>query len=515
MEPSSPPAVGRVWLVGAGPGDPGLITVRGLELLRQADLVLYDGLVNPLLIQHTHAQAVRTCRMEGPDGRRLDQAEINRQLIAAAKSGLTVVRLKGGDPFIFGRGTEEAAALAAEGIPFEVVPGITAATAAAVYTGISLTHREHASAVAFITGHEDPDKPESALDYDVLAKFPGTLVFYMGLHRLPLIAQRLRACGKRSDTPVAVVSRATTPLQRTVEGTLADIADRVREAALHAPSLVIVGDCVRVRSQARWFEQRPLFGLRIGITRPEEQADTAAHRAIELGAQPVLLPLIDIEPPEDWSAVDAVFSRLREFDWIVFTSVNGVQGFLNRLWKQGGDARRLGSCRLAAIGPSTAAELERYHLRCDLVPTEYRAEALADALTPHVHGRRVLWPRADRGRDVLPDRLANAGATLEQLVVYKNRDRDQLPAAELALLEAGEVDWIGLSSPSIARNLARLMTPAIRQHLGTKVRLAAISPVTAAAAEAVGLPVHAVATDYTWDGLLDVIGQTHGAAEVR
>jgi len=493
--------IGRVYLVGGGPGDPGLITVRGLELLRQADLVLYDGLVNPLLLQHTHAKAVRTCRMDGPDGRRLDQPEINRQLVEAAKSGLTVVRLKGGDPFIFGRGTEEAAALAAENIPFEVVPGITAATAAAVYTGISLTHREHASAVAFITGHEDPGKTESAIDYHVLARFPGTLVFYMGLHRVGIIAQRLMAAGQSATTPVAVVSRATTPLQRTIEGTLADIADRTKAAALHAPSLVIVGDCVQVRSQARWFEQRPLFGQRIAITRPEEQADTAIRRAWELGAQPVLLPTIDIGPSDDWMPVDVVLSRLGEFDWLVFTSANGVKGLLGRLWDQGGDARRLGQCRIAAIGPSTAAELERFHVRCDLVPTEYRAEALADALLPHVAGRRVLWARANRGRDVLPERLQAAGVRLEQVVVYTNRDRDQFPAAELALLEAGEVDWIGLSSPSIARNLARLLTPAARQHLGSRTRLAAISPVTAEAAAQAGLPVHAVATDYTWDGL--------------
>jgi uroporphyrinogen III methyltransferase/synthase len=504
--PLPPSRPGRVYLVGGGPGDPGLITVRGRELLGQADLVLYDGLVNPLLLQHTHARTARTCRMEGPDGRRLDQAEINRQLVAAGQAGLTVVRLKGGDPFIFGRGTEEAAALAAAGIPFEVVPGITAATAAAVYTGISLTHRDHASAVAFITGHEDPAKPESALDFAALANFPGTLVFYMGLHRLPMIAERLMSSGKPADTPVAVVSRATTPLQRTVEAVLHNIAGQVKQAALHAPSLVIVGDCVRVRAQAKWFEDRPLFGLRIGITRPEEQADDAIRRCLELGAQPVLLPTIDIGPPDDWAPVDAALSRLDTIDWLVFTSVNGVHGLLGRLWDHGGDARQLSRCRLAAIGPSTAAALEQYRLRCDLVPTEYRAEALADALAPHVAGRRVLWARANRGRDVLPERLQAAGAMLESVVVYTNRDCEQWPVTETALLEAGEVDWIGLSSPSIAQNVARLLTPAMRRHLGKSLRLAAISPVTADAATAIGLPVHAVATDFTWDGVYAAIG---------
>jgi uroporphyrinogen III methyltransferase/synthase len=504
----SPPgstAPGKVYLVGAGPGDPGLITVRGLQCLQQADLILYDGLVNPLLLRHSRARAERSCRTEGPHGPRLDQEAINARLIEAARQGLTVVRLKGGDPFIFGRGTEEAAALSAAGIPFEVVPGITAATAAAVYAGISLTHREFSSAVAFVTGHEDPAKPDATLDYGVLARFPGTLVFYMGLHRLESITQRLIAAGKPPHTPAAVVSRATTPLQRTVTASLTELADAARTAGLHAPSLVIVGDCVRVRSQARWFEERPLYGQVIGITRPEEQSDTAIERALELGAQPVVLPTIAIGPPEDWSSVDAVLERLHDFDWLLCTSVNGVTAFLERLWHRGGDARRLSRCRIAAIGPSTAAAFERFGLRCDVVPTDYRAEALAAALQPLVAGQRVLWARANRGRDVLLHQLAAAGATVESVVVYTNRDIDHWPPAEQALLEAGQVDWIGLSSPSIARNVARLASPAARRHFGRKTRLCAISPVTAAAAEEAGLPIAVVAHVFTWEGMFQAM----------
>ncbi len=492
---------GRVFLVGAGPGDPGLLTLRGKACLEQADLVLYDGLVNPLLLRHSHAKAQRTCRVGGPGERHLDQAEINRELIAAAKSGLTVVRLKGGDPFIFGRGSEEAAALAAEGIPFEVVPGITAATGAAVYAGISLTHRDHASAVAFITGHEDPTKPESAIDYETLARFPGTLVFYMGLHRLPQVVERLIAAGKPASTPAAVVNRATTPRQRTVTATLAELPQTVAAAKLSPPSLVIIGECVSVRGQAKWFEDRPLFGKVIGITRPEDQADTAIDQAVALGALPVILPTIEIGPPSDIAAVAAVLERLDQFDWLVFTSVNGVRGLLSRLWERGGDVRRLGHLKLAAIGPSTAAALQEFSLRCDVVPTEYRAETLADAMSPLVRDQRVLWARADRGRDVLPERLLAAGADIEQVVVYTNRDVTALPPAELAMLERGELDWIGLSSPSIARNLAKLLSPAARQHLGTRTQLCAISPVTAAAAEEVGLPVAVTATAHTWDGI--------------
>ncbi|MEK6257691.1 MAG: uroporphyrinogen-III C-methyltransferase [Planctomycetota bacterium] len=505
--PAPPPSAttGRVYLVGGGPGDPGLLTLKGAECLRRADLILYDGLVNPMLLRHGHAAVERTCRAAGPLGRQLPQDEINRRLIEAARAGQTVVRLKGGDPFIFGRGSEEAAALAAAGIPFEVVPGITAATAAAVYTGISLTHRDHASAVAFITGHEDPTKPATALDYDSLAHFPGTLVFYMGLHRLEAISSALIAAGKPAHTPACVVCRATQPLQRTVTGTLGDIPELAHAAGLHPPSLVIVGDCVQVREQARWFEDRPLFGQVIGITRPEDQADDAALKAYELGALPVMLPTIEIAPPDDWSAVDAVLPRLHEFDWIVFTSANGVRGLLDRLWQSGGDVRSLSKAKLACIGPSTAAILEEYSLRADLVPTEYRAESLAALLKPHVANKKILWARASRGRDVLPTELIAAGASLEQLIVYQNRDVEELPRAELDKLERGDLDWIGLSSPSIARSLARLLTPAARAQLGVKTKLASISPVTTAAAQAAGLTIAAEATEYTWDGLFQAM----------
>ena len=496
--------VGRVYLVGAGPGDPGLLTLRGAECLARADLVLYDGLVNPLLLRHSHALAEQTCRVDGPAGRVLRQDEINQRLIEAARTGKTVVRLKGGDPFIFGRGSEEAAALSDAGIPFEVVPGVTAATGAAVYTGISLTHRDHASAVAFVTGHEDPTKSTS-LDYVALATFPGTLVFYMGLHRLGAIAQSLIEAGKSTSTPVCGVSRATTPRQRTVTGTLADIAPLAIAAELHAPSLVIVGDCVRLREQARWFEDRPLFGQVIGIPRPEEQADETALRAVELGAQPVLLPTIEIAPPESWDEVDAMLSRLNEFDWIIFTSVNGVHGLLGRLWESGRDMRTISKARLATIGPSTAAALEKYSLRADLIPAEFRAEALARELRPHVAGKKVLWARASRGRDVLPVELAAAGASLTQLVVYQNRDVDQLPSSSLQQIERGELNWIGLSSPSIARSLALLLTDQAKSWLGNRTKLASISPVTSAAAREVGLPINAEATEYTWEGLFNAM----------
>lgn len=304
--------VGKVYLVGAGPGDPGLLTLRGLDCLRQADLVLYDGLVNPLLLRHSAAEAERTCRADTARGRLLPQSEINERLIAAAREGKTVVRLKGGDPFVFGRGGEEAAALQAAGIPYEIVPGVTAAVAASAYAGISLTHRDFASAVAFVTGHEDPNKKcislesipggrksgncgtatlESiCLDYHALAAFPGTLVFYMGLHRLPEIVDALLNAGKPPLTPACVISCGTLAAQQVISAPLSELREKVRRAQLHAPSLIVVGDCIRQRETLAWFENRPLFGLTIGVTRPVGQAGSAIDRLIEMGAQPLLMP---------------------------------------------------------------------------------------------------------------------------------------------------------------------------------------------------------------------------------
>lgn len=496
---------GRVYLVGAGPGDPGLISVRGRECLERADLVLYDGLVNPLLLRHTSANAQRTCRTMAPSGRILEQDEINRRLIDAAREGKTVVRLKGGDPFIFGRGGEEALALAAAGIEFEVVPGITAAIAAGEYAGISLTHRAQSSAVAFITGHEDPSKGTSSLDYAILAGFQGTLVFYMGLHRLDRIVAALIDAGKDPLTPACVISRATTPLQQTVTASLSELPARAAAKSLHAPSLIIVGDCVRQRESIAWFEKRPLFGRSIGIARPKEQASSTIARALELGAQPVLLPTIEILPPEDWSKVDEAISRLGSYDWLIFTSVNGVESLFNRVWEIGQDVRALGSVQIACIGPATADALNEYRLRADLVPESFRAEALAECLLKHVAGKRVLWAKASRGRDVLPRELRAVGATVDELVVYRNLDVSSLPADAIEQMERGELNWIGLSSPSIAQNLANLLTPAARAQLGKSVHIASISPVTSAAAKEAGLPVNAEAKVYTWDGIFEAI----------
>ncbi|WP_417385269.1 uroporphyrinogen-III C-methyltransferase [Gimesia sp.] len=498
---------GKVYLVGAGPGDPGLITIKGIECLKQADLILYDGLVNPLLLEHVSSEVERTCRVaDGCKNRRvLKQDEINERLIAAAREGKTVVRLKGGDPFIFGRGSEEAAALREAGIDFEIVPGITAATAAAGYAGISVTHRAHASAVALITGHEDPTKPDSSLDYAALSRFPGTLVFYMGLHNLSQIVSSLIEAGKSGETPAAAISRGTTPFQKTVQTTLQDLPEAVQKAALVAPSLIVIGECVTLRDQIAWFEQKPLFGLRIGITRSEEQSESEIQQAIRLGAQPVLLPTIEISKPADWAPVDQAISRLDQYQWLVFTSANGVRYFMDRLWDLGFDSRQLAHLKIATIGPSTAEALLAYRLRADLIPPQYRAEALAEALKPLVAHQNLLWAGANRGREVLQTELAEVSATVEKIVVYENHDIAAWDEESLRLLESGEVDWVGLSSPSIARNFASLLTDAARSQLGKTIKLVSISPVTSQAALEVGLQIDTEAKDYHWDGIFTAI----------
>ncbi len=523
---------GIVYLVGAGPGDPGLLTLRGAEVLAQADLVLYDGLVNPLLLRHARGRCERTARIWGEEGHNVAQAEVNDRLITAARAGLRVVRLKGGDPFLFGRGSEEAAALAQAGIPFEVVPGVTAAIAAGEYAGISFTHRELASAVAFVTGHEDPHKPSRLVDYAALARFPGTLVFYMGLHHLRTIAEMLQAEGLPADTPAAVICRASLPAQRTVTATLGTIADAAARAELKPPSVIVIGRCVRQRERIAWFEQRPLFGLRIGITRPNELPLTCEpgrdvpwtglpsgaggvagtiSRCLEWGAEPVLMPAIEVAPLSDATPVDAALARLGDFDWLVFTSANGVRAFWNRLWSCGGDARRLHNLRIACIGPATAAALAELRLRADLVPAAYRAEELAEALAPLTAGQNVLWARASRGRDVLPDRLRAAGVRVEELVVYEHRDVEAFSPEVQARLARGEIDWIGLSSPSIAAGIAQLLSLSPSPANGRTPRFAAISPVTAEAAREAGLAIEAVAQTYTWDGLLEAIARAAAA----
>ena len=501
---------GKVYLVGAGPGDPGLLTLRGQEMLSQADLVLYDGLVNPLLLQFASGTCERTARTSVGSDRIVPQSEINDRLVAEARAGRTVVRLKGGDPYIFGRGSEEATALDNAGIPYEIVPGITAATAAGVYAGFSFTHRDIASAVAFVTGHEDPTRTESRLDYEALARFPGTLVFYMGLGRLQTICHQLIAAGKSADTPASVICRASLPSQKVVSSTLKSLAAEVEQAALKPPSLIVVGDCVNLRTTESWFEQRPLFGLNIGVPRPRHQCHAVAKKITALSGQPVIMPLIAINPADTNEQHE--FQQLAEdsfpFDWLVFTSTNGVHAFFDQLWALGHDVRQVAHLKIAAIGPSTAAALEERSLKPDVIPEAFRAEALAEAMAEHVKDQRVLWARASRGRDVLPSLLRKAEASVTEIVVYHNEDIETFDHAALEMLRNETLHWIGISSPSIARQLAKLLSSSDIDLTSLTTKIASISPVTTAAAKEAGLPVALEATDYTWNGILAAISRT-------
>jgi uroporphyrinogen III methyltransferase/synthase len=493
--------LGKVFLVGAGPGDPGLITLRGAECLRAADVVLYDYLAGPQLLSIAHPDAERACLGRHGHGRIWSQEEINEALIRHARAGRTVVRLKGGDPLIFARAAEELAALEAAGVPYEIVPGVTAAQAAGSHAGIPLTHRDDASCVAFVTGQESSDKAGAgALDYRALAQFPGTLVLYMGVTTAADWSRALIANGKSPSTPTAIVRRCSFPDQQTFFTTLGGLADVVESANLRPPAVVIVGDVAREREVANWFTSRPLFGQTVLVTRPEHQSDDLAAKLRDLGANVLCQPAIEIGTPPDWGPVDAAIGRLDEFDWLVFSSVNGVRYFLDRLPTLGFDLRKLGQIKLAAIGPATEDALAQYHLKSDLQPAEYRAEALAAALTPHVCGQCVLVARASRGREVLAELLTAAGATVEQVVVYESGDVTTPNDDVLEALNAGRVDWTTVTSSAIARSLIAMFGETLR-----KTRLVAISPLTAEVlAESGDLP-SVVAQTYTTEGIIATI----------
>ena len=429
----------------------------------------------------------------------MPQAEVNRRLIELARAGRTVVRLKGGDPAVFGRLAEEVEALASAGVPFEIVPGISAALAAGSYAGIVLTHRDEASAVAFVTGRETDDKQSSGLDFAALAAFPGTLVFYMGLTTAGQWTAELIAHGKPGDTPAAIVRRVSWPDQTVIHTTLARAAEELAAAKLRPPVIVIVGS-VAATTVCDWFTSRPLFGQRVLVTRPLDQAETLCSRLAELGAECLVQPAIEIGPPADWAPVDAAIARLDQFDWLVFSSANGVRFLLSRLLEQGDDLRRLAAVRIAVMGPGTGEELARYHLKPDMQPEQYRAEELAAMLRPEAPGRRFLLARASRGREVLPEELIAAGAEVEQIVVYSSSDVPQPDAEIAAALSTGQIDWITVTSSAIARSLVRMFGEALK-----KSRLASISPITTGTLRGLGYEPAAEATEYTMQGVVEAV----------
>lgn len=491
---------GKVYLIGAGPGDPGLITLRGVECLRRADVVLYDYLVNPRILEHTRSDAGLVCLGKHGRTRIWSQQEINDELVRLAGEGKIVARLKGGDPAVFARGAEEVETLVREHIPFEIVPGITAALAAGSYAGIPITHREHASAVALVTGHEDSDKETSAIDYKALAAFPGTLVFYMGITTARIWTKELLDAGKPVDTPVAIIRHCSLSDQQRVSCKLGEVVETLDSQKIRPPTIIVVGEVARLADTFAWFEKRPLFGQRILVTRPRAQSHQLAAMLEELGAGVMIQPAIEISQPADWQPVDEAIARLSTFDWLVFSSSNGVRYFLDRLLSQGVDLRALGNIKLAAIGPGTTDELARYHLKVDLQPSEFRAESLAAELTPLANGKRFLLARASRGREVLADEITAAGGTVKQIVVYNSIDVDS-PDADIATeLSAGKIDWVTVTSSAIARSLAAMFGSDL-----SKARLASISPITSATLRDCGFEPAVEAIEYTMAGVARVI----------
>jgi uroporphyrinogen III methyltransferase / synthase len=475
---------GVVYLVGAGPGDPGLMTRRSLELIAAADVILYDRLIPPGALGGARPDAELRYVGKEPGAPAVEQEELNAQLVELGRAGRCVVRLKGGDPFLFGRGGEEAEALAAAGVAFEVVPGVTAGVAAPAYAGIPVTHRDAASAVAFVTGHEDPEKEGSALDWEALARFPGTLVFYMGVRNLSLISERLRAAGRDSQQPAAVVARGTMSDQQTVTGPLAQIAERVDEAGLRPPAITVIGPVAGLRDTLAWLERRPLNGQVVAVTRARTQASGLAARLRALGAQVLEKPAIRIEPRS------VLLARPETYDLICFTSPNGVRVYFEAL---GRDARALAGATVAAIGPGTAAELERHGIRADVVPERFVAEGLLEAL-PDVSGMSVLVARAAGARDVLPDGLRQRGASVHVLPLY---DTVAEPIARDALEGATYVTFTSSSTVSFFLDGGGILPDG--------ARVVSIGPVTSETLREHGIEPDVEAAQHDIDGLVRAI----------
>jgi uroporphyrinogen III methyltransferase / synthase len=441
-----------VYLVGAGPGDPGLLTLRAVECLRQADYVLHDYLTSPRLLDFVSPHATFECVDQLPGDHPQRWPVIHRRIIDEAKLGKVVVHLKGGDPLIFGRGGEEAEALREAGIPYEIVPGVTSAFAAGAYAEIPLTHREHASAIAIVTGHEHPGKSNSRLDWGALTHFPGTLAVYMGVARLGSITRELIKRGKPPETPVALVHQASLGEQLTVTGTLGEIEEKVRLAGIASPSLVLIGAVAGLKPETSWFEARPLIGMRVLITRPRRQSSDLIRRLELLGAVPFLMSAIEPAAPADWQPVDDAIHALKDgrFATVVFTSANGVDFFLGRIKTRNLDLRVFGSVQLACIGRATAAKLAEYHLRPDLVPPDdFRSESLAELLKQQASTGPILLAQAAEARDTLRLRLAGV-AEVHALSVYSQRDAIVPDSAIFDHLRRGEIHAVTLTSPNIA-----------------------------------------------------------------
>ncbi|CAN5862538.1 uroporphyrinogen-III C-methyltransferase [soil metagenome] len=497
-----------IYLVGSGPGDPGLFTVKGVRCLERADAVVYDRLAPESLLEYAPPEAERIYVGKQPGNPTMSQENINGLLVELGRAGKTVVRLKGGDPYVFGRGGEEALELIEAGIPFEVVPGISSGVAAPAYAGIPVTHRGLSTSVAFITGHEDPTKGSQDVDWNHLANAADTLVLYMGLGRLDEISSELISAGRDRGTPAACIRWGTLPDQRTVSGTLDDIAAKVAEAGLTPPAITVIGDVVSLRQEGlHWFETRPLFGRRLVVTRARAQASDLSEMFAERGAQVIEFPTLEIQPPQDFAPMDKAIHELDSFDWIIFTSVNGVEAFFERLAYHGSDSRALPrNAKIAAIGPATADSIRSNGLTVDVVPSEYRAEALLEEISADsIVGKRVLIPRAKVAREILPENLREAGAEVVVPPAYEAVADSKGKGSLVSCLEKTEVDCVTFTASSTVENFVTVLGAEETARLLEGIRVACIGPITAETARGYGLHVDAEAAEYTMPGLVEAV----------
>ena len=497
-----------IYLVGAGPGDPGLFTVKGVRCMEETDAVVYDRLAPKALLAYTESGTEMIYVGKKPGEPSMTQEEINILLVELGKSGKTVVRLKGGDPYIFGRGGEEALALIEAGLPFEVVPGVTSGVAAPAYAGIPVTHRGISTSVAFVTGHEDPTKGRTDVDWNRLANGADTLVLYMGVGRLREISGELIAAGKSPETPVACIRWGTIAEQRTVTGTLSDIAERVSEANLKPPAITVIGDVVSLREEGLdWYERKPLFGKRVVVTRARAQAGELSGKLEKLGAEAFEFPTIKIQPPEDFGPLDKAIRELDVYDWLAFTSVNGVEAFVERLGHHGLDLRSVPrEVKIAAIGPATAERIRGLGLRVDVVPREYRAEALLEEISgSSLSGQRILIPRAEVAREVLPEKLREAGAEVFVPPAYRTTPSAGGKEALAERLESGAVDCVTFTASSTVENFVKAFGEGEAERLLAETRVVCIGPITADTARGYGVRVDAEAEEYTIPGLVEAV----------
>ncbi|MDP2210124.1 MAG: uroporphyrinogen-III C-methyltransferase [Candidatus Aquicultor sp.] len=504
---------GKVFLVGAGPGDPKLITLRGLECIAQADVLIYDRLATNLLFEHAKpgVEYIYVGKAEGKHS--VKQSDINQILVDKAKEGNIVTRLKGGDPLIFGRGGEEALTLFENGIDFEFVPGVSSGNAVPAYAGIPVTHRGMTSTVAYVTGHEDPSKPNTDIDWKSLVGI-GTIIFYMGMRNLPKIVEQLTANGRSDQTPVAVIRWGTTPQQQTVIGTLSDIVQRVTEVELKAPCIIIVGEVVSLREKLCWYEKKPLFGKRILVTRAKEQAGAFSDLLSDLGGQVIEIPTIKIADPDSFDGVDRALKRLESgpgYDWIIFTSANGVEYFIKRMKDLEKDIRILAGSKIAVIGPATARAVKRLLVNIEIMPKEFVAEGLIDEFDREgVEGKSILIPRAKVARNILPDTLKQMGAEVDVAEAYQTVLDNDAALRIKELLVKGAIDIATFTSPSTIDNFAKLVGPDLHQLIDG-LAIAVIGPVTAEAVKKLGLNVDIIAGEYTVPGLVEAIVEHAGA----